>query len=152
MKLFFEKIIHLEGWEALAVDESLVLLHQDEQQAKLIEITKDDEVNILFIDDEPDPAYDESHAWLIARVIQSMKKSEADDWDGDSPLLPIAFDHEDVPCLRALAALAYCWHAVLPTLIYGDAESGYLHHVHFDGACWMISVTGELELDYILQI
>jgi len=95
----------------------------------------------------------ERDAWLIARVIVAMMESNNDDyWEGDSPLLPVSFDGFSIENLRALAALVYCYHMPQSTMIYGDEEHGYLHHVHFNGKCWMVSITDELELDFILKV
>lgn len=153
MTQVFEKIIHLENWQPLEVGGGLVLLHQDEDRATLVEIDKDNKVTVLRVDDEPNPAFDADDARLIARVVRALKSADGDNyWNGSSPVLPVAFYEEDLPNPDALVALAYCWHSSKSTLIYADAEDGLLYHVHFDGGCWFVALTAELELDYIVRL
>jgi hypothetical protein len=145
---------HLKGWMAIPVNSGIVLKYEGQGQVRLIEIASDNDVRTLRFDDEVDLFFCERDAWLIARVIVSMLESSDEDyWEGASPLLPIYFDGFSVENLQALAALVYCYHMPQNTICCGDKEQrGYLQHVHFDGKCWSISITEELELDFIQKI
>ena len=144
--------IHLKDWIAIPLNGGLVLKYEGQGQLKLVEITSSNDVYTLCLDNEVDTAFSERDAWLIARVIHSMLESSGENfWEALSPLLPISFEDFDLANLRALAALVYCFH--IPQSILGnDDEEGYMYHVHFDSDCWMISITDELELDFIQKI
>ena len=155
MNKVFSNDFQLKGWMAIPLNEGLVLKYEGQGQLKLVEIASSNDVYTLCLDDEINPAFSERDAWLIARVITAiLRDGDTDTWEGISPLLPISFDGFDVASLRALAALAYCCHTPQPTLRDDDEEEeeGYLHHVNFDGDCWMISVTKKFELDFIQKV
>jgi hypothetical protein len=147
--------IHLKDWVVISVKGGIVLKYEAQDQVRLIEIARNNNTRTLSIDADPNPDFCERDAWLIARVIVSMLESSGEDyWEGASPLLPVSFDGFSVENLRALAALVYCYHTPQPTMLCSDDEQGRLHHVRFDGNCWMVSITKELELelDFILKV
>ncbi len=145
--------IHLKDWMVISVEDGVVLKYESRDLVWLIEVTSDNDVHILHLDDEADSAFCERDARLIARVIFSIpESSDVDYWDGGSLLLPVSFDDLSIEDLSALAALVYCYHMPQSTRLCGDEEYGFLHHVHFDGKCWIVSIAEELELDFILDI
>ncbi len=152
MNKVFINTIHLKDWMAIPLNAGLVLKYEGQGQMRLIEIANSTDVYTLSIDDEVDIAFSERDAWLIARIIVAMLESSDEDyWEGMSLLLPISFEDFDLANLRALAALVYCFHTQQAPL-GDDEEEGYLYHVHFDSHCWMISISNELELDFIQKI
>lgn len=144
--------IHLKDWMAIPLNGGLVLKYEGQGQIRLIEIANNNDVYTLSLDDEVDIAFSEGDAWLIARVIVAMLESSNEDyWEGTSLLLPISFEDFDLANLRALAALVYCFHTQ-ESILGDDEDEGCLYHVHFDSDCWMISISEELELDFIQKI
>ena len=155
MNKVLSNTIHPKDWMVISVNDGIVLKYEGQGSVRLVEITNDNDVHRLRLSAAPAPDLCERDAWLIARVIIAMlRDGNTDTWEGISPLLPISFDGFDVANLRALAALAYCCHTPQPTLRDDDEEEeeGYLHHVNFDGDCWMISVTKKFELDFIQKV
>lgn len=153
MKINTLTVFTITDWEMFKTDDGALLMCEQDETVTLIEIKQDNSVNLVIVDEEADPCFDEQDAWTIAKAVRALKDEwDENGWMGLHSLLPITFDKDDLPDLTALAALAYCWHLPKTTLIFGDAEHGYLHHVHFAGKCWTVSLTAELELDYILQI
>jgi hypothetical protein len=141
--------IQLKDWMMLSVKGGIVLKYEGRGSVRLVEITRDNNLRTLSLEPEPTLNFSERDAWLIARMIRSMlRDGGTDTWEGNSLLLPISFYGFHIVNLRALAALAYCYHTPQQTL-RGDDEEGYLHHVRFDGDCWIVSITNELELEFI---
>ena len=151
MTMILNQNVYLTDWQALPIEGGIVLLYEHEKLFSLIRITDHNEVNTLLFNYELE--FDQGDAWLVAQVLPAIKTGwDGDRWQGEHALLPIAFDKEQVPDALTLAALAFCHHSAKRTLIQGDAEQGFLYHIHFGGKCWFVSLTEELELDYIMQI
>jgi hypothetical protein len=147
-------VFTITDWEMFKTDNGALLMCEQDETVTLIEIKEDNLVNLVIVDEAADPLFDEQDAWTIVKAMQALKDEWYDTgWKGLHALLPIAFEQLDLPDdPAALAALVYCWHTPKDTLIFGEAGHRYLHHVHFAGKCWTISITQEMELDSITQL
>jgi hypothetical protein len=146
-----------EDWEAFNTESGIVLVHQDDKALQLIEITCDNEVNLISIKKDGDKLENERAAMMTARIIQEMcdewgfGDENGDYWSGEeNSLLPISLYSDDVANAHALGALVYCWHTKERDHFVVSHEGDHLYRVLFFGRYWEISISEDGHLNTIL--
>jgi hypothetical protein len=161
-----------EGWEVFRTPISAIAVYELGDQATVVEFTDYNSVDVVKIGSKPSPI-DEDGCIVLARAIFNCKRGwnmdtpEIDPetpeghWTGESPLLPISFDYENILYLKgvsssfeALVAMVYAWHGQDRENIEvtGSDEDGYEYKFVLGDRHWHISVSPNLGLDFIKVI
>lgn len=157
------------GWEVFRTPISAMAVYELGDQATVVEFTDYNSVDVVKIGSTPSPI-DADGCAVIARAILNCKRgwdmdtSEIDmdnpegHWTGESPLLPISFDYDDVLYLKgisssveAVIAMVYAWHGQDRENIEvtGSDTDGYEYRFTLTVRRWHISVSPNMGLDFI---
>lgn len=158
-----------DDWEVFRTPISAMAVYELGDQATVVEFTDWNHVDMVKVSDKLSPINEEG-CTVIARAILNcdrgwdMDTSEIDmenpegHWTGESPLLPISFDYDDVLYLKgsdssaeAVAAMVYAWHGQHRENIEvtGSETDGYEYRFVLGNRRWHISVSPNMGLDFI---
>jgi hypothetical protein len=148
---------------------SVMAVYELGDQVTVVEFTDYNLVNMVKLNGQPSPI-DEDGCTVIARAILNCKRGWNMDtpeidmdrpeghWAGESALLPISFDYNDILYLKgvgssfeALVALVYAWHGQDRGSIEvtGSDEDGYEYRFVLGNRRWSISVSPNMGVDFI---
>lgn len=157
------------GWEVFRTPISAMAVYELGDQATVVEFTDWNHVDMVKISDKLSPINEDGCAVVARAMLNCTRGWDMDTaeinldnseghWTGESILLPISFDYDDVLYLKgsvssaeAVTAMVYAWHGQHRESIEvtGSETDGYEYRFTLGNRRWHISVSPNMGLDFI---